>query len=542
MLIHCAAICKIYKIIDDPDKGFDNVEQIHHVLEFCRKNKIPKIVYFSSSRILSEEKNPYTAGKIFGEESCKAYKECYDIDYIIIRPSTVYGDFWDETKRLMHIFITSALKDKDLEIYGNPETKTLDFTYVSDFIEGVMLAINGGWNKEYNISGNSEIKIYDLAKFIIEETNSKSKIVIFDADIAQPQEVKVNISEIEKLGYKPVISIEEGVRRNIGFCKGWMEDSEMLDNIKFVVDNSSFVSIDYGKIKDIVGDAINLDFEYWFNSEFSNINRLSDKDKLNFLFIFDSINFCYWGSPKWTVKHNGKNLGGAYSMIKALDNALLNGKMPVLDMNYLSTISEEDFSEILKGEVKIPLFEERLKIIRENASILRDKFEGNFSKVVEMADKDGLKLLSLINENFHSFQDSYNFKGNRVNFHKRAQLLVFETYELFKGKGYGDLRDIGKLIGFADYKIPHVLHMLGVLNYNEELTNKIDNKIELEKGCQEEIEIRANMLWCIELLRRELAKNNMSVYSVYINDYLWGLGRQDSMKEKSYHLVRTTDY
>lgn len=224
MMIHCAALCKINKTIENPLLGHFNGLDSFDVFEFCRKNKITKIVYFSSSRVLSKEKNPYTAGKVYGEELCKAYKDCYGIDYLIIRPSTVYGDFWDETKRLMHIFIMNALQGKDLEIYGNPETKTLDFTYVGDFVDAVILAINSSeWNKDYNISGGQETKIYDLAKSIIEMVDSSSEIVVKDAEIAQPQEVRLDISAIRGLGYVPKVSLEEGVRKNVEFLRGCLE-------------------------------------------------------------------------------------------------------------------------------------------------------------------------------------------------------------------------------------------------------------------------------------------------------------------------------
>ena len=219
MVIHCAAFCKINKTITDPPIGFRNAKDTFSVLEFCRKNNINKIMYFSSSRVLSEDKNPYTAGKLFGEELCKAYKNCYNIDYIIIRPSTVYGPFLDKTNRLINIFINSALRNEDLKIFGDPETKTLDFTYVDDFVEGIILTLEGNWNKEYNISGGQETNIYDLAKFIINETGSNSKISILDKEIAQPQKVNLDISEIKKLGYSPKISLWEGVRRNIDFLK-----------------------------------------------------------------------------------------------------------------------------------------------------------------------------------------------------------------------------------------------------------------------------------------------------------------------------------
>lgn len=225
LVIHTAAHCKINQSVTNPELTYiNNVEGTFRVLEFCRKNKIPKIVSFSSSRILSKEKNPYTASKIYGEELCKGYHDSYVIDYLIIRPSTVYAPFWDETKRLMHLFITNALSGKDLEIYGNPKTKTLDFTYIDDFVDGVMLGINNPeWNKEYNIGGNEESNVYELAKFIIKETKSKSKIKIYDSEIAQPQQVNVDTSEIEKIGYSPKIRLEEGVKRTISWYKKFLK-------------------------------------------------------------------------------------------------------------------------------------------------------------------------------------------------------------------------------------------------------------------------------------------------------------------------------
>ena len=219
MMVHAAAHCKINQAIQNPEVNYVNdVQGTFKVLEFCRKNKIPKIVYFSSSRVLSKEKNPYTAAKIYGEELCKAYHDSYGIDYVIVRPSTVYAPFWDETERLMHIFITNALEGKDLEIYGNPETKTLDFTYIDDFVDATILAIHAPeWNREYNISGGEESNLYEFAQWIIAETQSSSQINIKDAEIAQPQQVQVDISEIEKLGYIPKVKLKEGLRKTISW-------------------------------------------------------------------------------------------------------------------------------------------------------------------------------------------------------------------------------------------------------------------------------------------------------------------------------------
>ncbi|MFH1802470.1 MAG: NAD(P)-dependent oxidoreductase [archaeon] len=224
MLIHLASFCKINKIVESPDLGLqNNVIGTHEVMEFCRKNKIPKVVFTSSSRILSKEKNAYTASKIFGEEMVKGYSDSYGIDYVIIRPSTVYGPFNDLTKRLIDIYILNALQNKELKIYGDPETKNLDFTYIDDFVDATLLAMEQT-NKEYDISGEQPTLLKDVANQII-QLAGKGKIAICPAEIAQPQVVALDISPLKAIGYDPKVSLEEGVKRTFEFYK------ENLDEI-----------------------------------------------------------------------------------------------------------------------------------------------------------------------------------------------------------------------------------------------------------------------------------------------------------------------
>jgi nucleoside-diphosphate-sugar epimerase len=217
VFIHLAAFCKINKTIENPDMAFrNNVEGIFRVMEYCRENKIPKIVFTSSSRILESEKNPYTASKMFGEEMLKAYSECYGIDYVIVRPSTVYGPFNDETSRLVDIFIMNAIRGDELKIFGD-EIKTLDFTYVDDFVDGFLLAMNER-NKVYEISAGKGIKIGYVADLIINLAGSGNK-GFYPEEKAQPQNVELDISAIKKLGFEPKIGIEEGLKRTFDWYK-----------------------------------------------------------------------------------------------------------------------------------------------------------------------------------------------------------------------------------------------------------------------------------------------------------------------------------
>ena len=218
VLIHLAAFCKINSSIASPMSPYvHNVEGMISVMEYARRNNIPKVIFTSSTRVLYPNKNPYVASKLYGEELVKAYSECYGIDYVIIRPSTVYGPFDDKTHRLMDIWMRAVLKNEPLKIYGNID-KSLDFTYVDDFIDGFMLAIEQT-NAEYDIASGRSEKLINVAEELISMANSSSPIDFELPETAQPQEVEVDISAIQKLGYKPKVNVYEGMMRTLEFYR-----------------------------------------------------------------------------------------------------------------------------------------------------------------------------------------------------------------------------------------------------------------------------------------------------------------------------------
>jgi len=222
IFFHLAAHCKINEGTLNPElPHINNCQGTFQALEFCRKNNIKKFVYMSSSRVLSEEENPYTASKKYGEALCEAYRQCYGIQYLIIRPSTVYSEGHDLTTRLITKWVINAMKGKPLEIYGD-ENKTLDFTHVDDFVEGVMcllVAWDRSKNDSYDICGDDCRKLVDVADILSKKLETDLLLKYKTAEIAQPQSVRINIDKIKKFGYEPKIKIEEGLDRLINFYK-----------------------------------------------------------------------------------------------------------------------------------------------------------------------------------------------------------------------------------------------------------------------------------------------------------------------------------
>lgn len=222
IFFHLAAHCNINQGTNDPTLPFmNNVGGTFEALEFCRQNNIKKFVYFSSSRTLSKEENPYTASKKYGEVLCEAYKQCYGIEYLIVRPSTVYGERHDLTNRLINKWVLNALNGKALKLYGD-KNKTLDFTHLDDFLDGLELLLKN-WktskNKAFDISGNDNRRLIELVSIIEKEVGRYLEIEYNSPEIAQPQQVKININKIKKLGYKPKIKLEEGIKRLVNFYR-----------------------------------------------------------------------------------------------------------------------------------------------------------------------------------------------------------------------------------------------------------------------------------------------------------------------------------
>ncbi len=317
--------------------------------------------------------------------------------------------------------------------------------------------------------------------------------------------------------------------------------NKVISTTKFVVDNARNVKINKEKIKDFCKYFRESHINHWLNEAPYDLAKLDEKSRLNFLLVFNSISFSYWGNPKWTIEYNSEKFDGAFGMIAALGRAI-ERKMPILDMDYLSTISEKDFEKILNGNARIPLFKERLGILREIGNIVKTKFNGDFSALIKQANHDAIKLLELIILNFPSFEDVSSYRGNKVYFYKRAQLLVADIHQMFNGKGYGEFKNIDQITACADYKLPKVLRQLGILEYKKELAEKIDKKKEIIKGSEEEVEIRAAVIQANELIKQELKKTMPKIESIHINDHLWLLGQMKSPEDKPYHLTRTTDY
>lgn len=317
--------------------------------------------------------------------------------------------------------------------------------------------------------------------------------------------------------------------------------NKILETTKFVVDNSGSIKLNREKVKEFSQRFDHGATTHWLNAAPFGFSKFNDEQRLHFLFIFNALSFCYWGEPKWTIEHDGRVYDGAWGLIVALHRAIEEG-IPLLDFSYCAEASKDNLARILRGNVEVPLLEERSRILNEIGSVTINVFGGKLENLIKSASGDAMRLLDNILAHYSSFQDESVYQGKQIFFEKRAQLLTNDIYRVFRGRGFGNLKNVDQLTACADYKLPQILRRVGIFSYNQKLAQKIDAKTELPHGSEEEVGIRANTIWAVEYIKEEVAKRGAFVTSMEIDDHLWLATQEKFLDDKPYHRTRTIAY
>lgn len=164
----------------------------------------------------------YDEGKRMAETLMFDYHRQNNVDIRVIRIFNTYGPNMNKNDgRVVSNFIVQALQNKDITIYGDG-SQTRSFCYVSDLIDGMIKMMENeiGFIGPVNLGNPVETSILDFAKFIIELTDSKSKIVFLPLPSDDPTQRKPDISLAkEKLNWEPSVDVKDGLLKTIEYFK-----------------------------------------------------------------------------------------------------------------------------------------------------------------------------------------------------------------------------------------------------------------------------------------------------------------------------------
>ena len=140
------------------------------------------------------------------------------------------------------------------------------------------------------------------------------------------------------------------------------KNTSMFDKIRSscftVMENNPYVKINYDKLDEFIKEIKCDDLENWLLYNPYNLLDLGIEKIINFLLFFEAIDYSFWGSIKWSIETDDGIKDGSdvllYAMLKYVRES---GKVDFGDL------SLDEFKKILKGNVEIPLLEERYRTI-----------------------------------------------------------------------------------------------------------------------------------------------------------------------------------
>ncbi|MDF2791947.1 MAG: GDP-L-fucose synthase [Neobacillus sp.] len=216
----------------------DNLLIECNVIKSAFNHKVKKLLFLGSSCIypkmcpqpikeeylltglLEPTNEAYALAKISGLKMCSYYKEQYGMNFISAMPTNLYGpndNFDSKNSHVIPAIISKMEAAKQLnkpivQLWGTG-TPLREFLYVDDMAEAcVYLMENYDGVEHINIGTGQEISIQNLAELIKRIVDYKGEIV-FDTSMPDGTPRKLlDISKIEKLGWRPKISLEEGLK------------------------------------------------------------------------------------------------------------------------------------------------------------------------------------------------------------------------------------------------------------------------------------------------------------------------------------------
>ncbi len=229
-VFHYAAVVGVKRTLENPVSVLKDIQGIKYVLDLCKNTGVKRVFFSSSSEVYGEpfehpqnemttplnSRLPYAVVKNVGEAFLRSYKQEFDLDYTIFRFFNTYGPK-QSSDFVMTRFIRAAMGNQKITIYGDG-MQTRTFCYREDNVDACVTTLynNVYLNDTVNIGSDYEVTILELAKLIIAATNSKSEIVhlppLKEGDMTRR---KPDIAKMKQLLGRPMITIEEGIRRTI---------------------------------------------------------------------------------------------------------------------------------------------------------------------------------------------------------------------------------------------------------------------------------------------------------------------------------------
>jgi len=235
-VFHEAALPSVPKSVLDPlGSNRANLDGTVHLLLAARDAKVKRVVYAASSSaygdtptlpkhedMLANPISPYAVAKLASEYYMRSFYRCYGLETVCLRYFNIFGPRQDPTSPYSGVlakFITQMLQGAEPTIFGDG-TQSRDFTYIDNVVSANLLAAKAPASQAagmvFNVATGTRVDLNETFRVL-------KKLTAYHGDVKYGPEragdVKHSLADLSlisgKLGYKPLVGFEEGLRRTV---------------------------------------------------------------------------------------------------------------------------------------------------------------------------------------------------------------------------------------------------------------------------------------------------------------------------------------
>jgi len=324
--------------------------------------------------------------------------------------------------------------------------------------------------------------------------------------------------------------------------------SPVLDSLRFAVESSRDVQTNHERIVEV---ASWMAYEELPMPEFVmpfGVGQGDPDEVIDFVMVANAIDTAFTDfetQVKFQAEYGGKRWSDSEAEFACLKRAQDEG-VPILDGEYLASITRSELNNIFRGNIAMPMLDEKLAVLREVGKILAERFSGRFHNFVHSCSPrlydSGNGLIERMVTEFPRFNDISELDGHEIKFYKLAQLGIWMLYSTLHSSAKFKLDDPEKMTAFADYIVPVALRLHGITRYAAPLEETIHLHQLIPRDSRWEIEIRANCIYATALLTEEINKlrpRNRQVIIPQIDARFWTHFHATTWP---HHLTRTIMY
>jgi UDP-glucose 4-epimerase len=240
-VFHEAAIPSVPKSVLDPlGSNRANVDGTVHILVAARDAKVKRVVYAASSSAYGDTPtlpkhedmspnpiSPYAVAKLASEYYMTSFYRCYGLETVCLRYFNIFGPRQDPNSPYSGVlakFITQMLAGEQPTIFGDGK-QSRDFTYIDNVVSANLLAAKAEAAKAvgqvFNVATGTRVDLNETFQLL-------KNIIGYPGAVKYAPEragdVKHSLADLSRtayaLGYKPLVNVEEGLRRTVEWYRG----------------------------------------------------------------------------------------------------------------------------------------------------------------------------------------------------------------------------------------------------------------------------------------------------------------------------------